>query len=413
MSKQEVEKKPVSLSESEKKTLLQKTLYHFMNAHDFYGNMLTEFTIKFQNDVPGFCLQFNLVTKVFEILLQPEMFAALTHEERMAILHHEILHFANKHCFRFQLLNTEMTPELNISADCSINQYIKGLPKGSVDVREWKQDDGSPFPLLKSMEEYYHLIKQEQQTQEKNKNTKGNVKEQMGKYVPTDYHQLIELTEEIKQQMIDEAKTIVRRTKEKVSGHTKVPDEVNDLLQELEAMDHKLNHKQILKNAIKKNLSATDRMPTYHRPNKKYGVYAPGTKNDNLPSCAFFFDTSGSMGYQEINDALKIMETFLQFGSKNCTVGFWHTSLYKKRKHRRGSEIGKNEIQSGGTDVQQVIDDIRKSNYNLTFIFTDLYFDAPEGIPSDKEVLWLVSKGGNKEHKFPKHHKVIFLENLT
>lgn len=398
---------PVKLTELDKKKALESALYYFSQQQEFIGGLLQQFTMKYSNQVPTAGITFDKKQSEFLIYFNPEFFCGLSNPERVAVLHHEILHFVNRHLFRLPFLAASQDERTlyNIAGDMAINQYIKDLPVGCVDVKDWKHTINNKlelFPTFKSMEEYYELIKNNQKENE----------DKLKGYKPFDSHDWEALDEETKQQMLDEAKKIIKRTIEKTQfGHNRVPKEISDLLQEIETLAAGINCKQILKNAIKKSVSCVERQATWKRPNRRYGVVSPGSIVGNLPVCAFFNDSSGSISVTEQNTYLRIMDDFLAVGSRKCTLGFWHTNLYYKKPYRRGQEILSDALQSGGTDVTCVLEEIKKNKPDLSLILTDGFFDK-SNVEPEGEILWIISKGGNKDHPMKHLGKTILLDNL-
>ncbi len=396
------------ISESEKKKALESALYYFTNQQPFVGAMLQELTIKYSSQVPTAGITFDKKNSEFLIYINPNFFCPLSSDERVALLHHEILHFTNKHLFRLPFLTVgdDQKQLYNIAGDMSINQYIPHLPKGCVDVKDWKHTVNGkvePFPTFRSMEEYYELIK----------NNKKENEEKLKSYKEFDRHDWEGMDEETKQKMFDEAKKLIKRTIEKTSyDHSRVPESIKDLLQEIETLASGLNYRAILKNAIKRTVSSVERASTWKRPNRRYGIVSPGSITGNLPCLNFYNDSSGSISVTEQNVYLRIMDDFLAVGSRKCNLAFWHTGMYYKKPYRKGQEIKEDVIQSGGTDVACVLKDIKDTKPDLSLILTDMYFDKPPEFPEGNEIIWVVSKGGNRNHGFPASQKVIFLDDI-
>lgn len=414
---------------------LELALFTLRNEQEFMGGLLQELNMKYSNDVPSGGITFNKALDQYEIHLNPTYFKEhLNNDLRVGLLHHEIQHFTSKHLLRFDMgkHSPEDSKIMNYAGDMAINQYLPHIAKGCptcphdteekfleakcpgiwIDVNNFKLDDGSPFPKLKNMEFYYDLIKEEKKKQKDNPNTKGNVNQKIPETHHTDVHTWEEVDEETRQQMIKEAKKLIKRTIEKTSfGSSRVPGSIKDLLEELETMDSGINAKRILQNAIKKNASSTDRTSTWTRPNRRFGQVAPGSKSGTLPKVAQYFDSSGSISQREMNLFLDIGDEFLKVGSRQCMLGLWHTELYYKKKYKLGSRLAIEDIQSGGTDVTPVLLDIQRTSPDLALILTDFYFEMPN-IPVNSEVIWIVSSGGNKQQTVPQGHKVIFLDDL-
>lgn len=394
----------MSNNHEDNKLALQSALFSLTDKQPFYGGLLQELTMKYSGLVPTAGLTYNKTKEQFEVHINPEFFSNIGQKEKIALLHHEILHFTNQHVFRFPMLNASQEDRAlyNVAGDMAINQYLEYLPEGAVNVKDFKKDDGSDFPLYRAMEEYYELIKSSKQS-----------KQQAKQFVPYDEHNWDDLTEEQKQKMYEEAKKVIERTIEKTNfSHSSLPDGIPDLLRELQAICQSLNYKEILRKTIKKTVCFTDRATTWKRPNRRYNELAPGTKIGNLPKCFMYADTSGSISHTELNEFLGIISNFLRVGTKECKLGLWHTNLYSQKRYKLNDDIKQAEIESGGTDVRCVLENIKRHRPDLAIILTDLYFDMPTEMP-DTEIIWIVSKGGNKNHNFPKEQKVIYLENLA
>lgn len=398
----------------DQKKALQSALYYFCNQQPFIGALLQELVIKYTPSVPTAGITYNKEQDQFEVYLNPTFFCEKTTEERVAILHHEILHMTNKHLFRLPFLTAKEEDRqlYNIAGDMSINQYIPNLPKGCVDVKDWKQEvpgktkkdkpTEQPFPLLKSMEEYYELLKD---------NKKANEKNHQG-YKPFDQHDWDQLDEETKKKMLAEAKKVLKRTIEKTSNtYSSVPDSIKDLLEEIETLSASLNYKQILKQVLKRTVSATDRESTWKRPNKRYGLAAPGTKIGMLPKLCMLADTSGSISHKELNEFLDIISNFLKVGARECTLCLWNTSVYLKKKYKLRDKVEADEVESGGTSIECVLTEIKKTNPNLAIVLTDGYYENSK-IEITSEVLFIISKGGNVNHPLKHLGKTILLDNI-
>lgn len=395
------------ITNHQKKMMLESTLYYFTQQQPFIGSMLQELTIKYSDQVPTAGITFDKKNSEFLIYINANFFASLTLDERIAVAHHEILHFTNKHLFRLPFITAPEEERMiyNIAGDMSINQYIPNLPKDCVNVKDWKHSVKGviePFPSFRSMEEYYELIK----------NNKKENEDKFKKYKEFDVHDWEGMDEETKQKMFDEAKKLIKRTIEKTSyDHSRVPDSIKDLLQEIETLASGINYRQILRNAIKRSVSAVERQSTWKRPNRRYGILSPGSITGNLPLLAFYNDSSGSISVTEQNAYLRIMDDFLAVGSRKCTLAFWHTVLYYKKPYRKGQEIKEDTLQSGGTDVSCVLREIKESKPDLSLILTDGYYDKCD-IEITSDVIFIISKGGNKDHPMKHLGKTIFLDNL-
>lgn len=411
-----------------KNSALTSAIYFMVRGDAFLGGLLQELTMKYTTQIPAIAgITFNKKTKLFDVYLHDELFTALPLEQRIAVLTHEIYHFLHQHLFRLPFLAKETTQEermlFNIAGDMAINQLIVNLPHGCVDVANFKLDDGSLFPKHQTMEVYHSLLqgnkKHNQKELDKYQGAKCDGRTckpgdgQPCNCPPIDTHDWETLSEEEKEEFLNETKKVIKRTIEKTSfSHSTLPDFVKDLLQEIEGKLAALDYKKILRSAISRKVSSPDRETTWTRPSKRYGKYAQGTKVGQLPKLAVLNDSSGSISVEEQNEYLRILDGFLQAGSRNCILGFWHTVLYLLKKYKRGQEIYQSEIESGGTNVGPVLEYIDKTKPDLALILTDGYFDAHNIKPSS-EIIWIISKNGNQNHPMKHIGKTILLDKLN
>jgi predicted metal-dependent peptidase len=336
----------------------------------------------------------------------------MTIDQRVAVLHHEVLHFTNAHVFRFGFDSTSSKDDkknANIATDMSINQYIKNLPKGCIDVKYFKTDAGVDFPKFATAEIYLDLLKENPEAMKnalKQMKKDGlDVKDDGNGEGILDDHSWEELSEEEKKQMAEEMKKIVKRTMEKTSyDKSSLPESIKDLIEEIDTYLRSMNYKQILQSAIKKSVSFTDRASTWRRPNKRYGSLAQGTTLAKLPQLNVYIDTSGSISVKEMNEFLTILNGFLKAGSRKCTLGLWHTSLYLKRPYKLNGKLKEDEVQSGGTDMTEVCEDINKSNPDLSIILTDGYYGTQ--VDPKCNTIVIISETGGMNHPL-KDHKLV------
>lgn len=430
----ENDKKLQVVTQQRKKECLESALFELGLDSPFYASMLQELNISYNMMVPTAGIYYDKKREEFNIALNPYYFTSLEKKERAAILFHEILHFSHKHLLRAPKELTQDQQKLhNIAMDMAINQMIKNLPEGAVRVKDFKFKDTNgnthPYPVFRTYEEYHQLLEMDVEQQkdgddgdqgEGNKFGKMRIKagspnkDVLEGYAPMDSHDLWEgMTEEEKQDMMKEMAKVVQRTVEKSSyGHTIVPDNIKDLLEELNNRIKGIDYKRILKEAIKKTVAVQDRKPTWKRPNKRYGVYAPGTKTGDLPHVTILIDSSGSISYNELDEGLKLVDGFLKVGAKKCTLGFWHTEMYHTEKFKYKQGLVKDNLQSGGTDINCVMEYIEKTKPDLTIVFTDGCYSQSPLTAKGNQIIWIITSGGDENH--PQKHvgKTLKLENL-
>lgn len=405
---------------SEDKRYIQQAIYNVLIQDAFIGNLLQELSVRVDNRIPTAGLTFDKKAAKFNILINEDFFSKLNVKERVAVFFHELLHFTHGHLFRFEAMGNPKDQMLkNIAADMAINQYINNLPDKCIRVSDYKMKDGSAFPLFQRIEVYFELLKQTTKPKcegQENKPGKGESinTDQVGQYQPFDEHDWDDLSEEEKERMLTEAKNILKRTIEKTYSEAgNAPSNLKELLENLEASIRKLNYKHLLKYAIKKTLASNDRAHSWNRLNKRYGAAAPGTTLAQEPFINFYFDMSGSISHMEANSFLQVIDGFLQAGSKKCNLGFWHTELYRVRKYKKNEKLTEDDMGSGGTNVSCVLDHIKEKHPNLSIILTDGHFYDNVSYELTDKIIWIISKGGLKEHTYKHIGKTISLEDIV
>lgn len=387
------------------KEIIESALLDLIQEEQFYGTLLQEVNFKISRRYPTAALLYDKKQQKFEIHINYEFMSNLERKSRASIFHHEILHFTHKHLQRFesQHLPKEDMKLYNVAADASINQLLKHLPDGCIDITKLKMKDGKPFPLKESAETYFKLMKEDPEHYIK----------QLGlEYGPgmgnIDAHEWENLTEEEARDMLEEMGRMIRRTIEKTSyAHSNLPGGIQDLLEDINNKINGMNYKQILKTCIKRKLLGFDRTHSWTRESKRFGVYAPGTTTDRIPELGIFVDTSGSISHNEMSEFLQTIDGFLKVGAKKCTLGLWHTALYKITKYRRAQDLNSLGIEGGGTDVTPVLEYVHEKNPNLTLILTDGYYSSGFTKKITGDIIFIISKNGTMDHPYKHIGKTI------
>lgn len=418
---------------------IQAAIYHIQHTEVFMCGLIQELNMRLDPQGPPAYIGYDKKHMKFVMGFNPNVFVKWNKLEQADILKHEVGHFLNKHLIRFkEEAETVSTTDMkikNIAADMAINQFLPNIPYGckeckhtpieyvcknkdcsgkTVNIKDWKDKDGKDLSPYKPYEYYFEQIKDS--LKEENKKDKGDGKGKQGpndgimdKFKPTDEHDWESLTEEEKERMMQEAKNLIKRTLEKTSyDHTMIPGSVKDLLEELDSQLEKMDYKGILRRAIKKTVTVADREANWKRPNKRYGAVAPGTTVGKTPNIVVFQDTSGSMSTVEINEGNTIMDGFLKVGDKKCSLGLFHTSLYSIKKRRLGESVNASDIQSGGTDLTEVMEFINKNKPNLALILTDgCYCDVSLKEIKGCEVIFIIRDNNNLDHPLKRFGKTI------
>jgi len=407
------------ISKEEKKRNLESALYAFSTKHPFYAAFLSEIPIEHTEELPTAALMYDKRRNEFKTLLNPAFFASLSPEVRVGVLYHEVLHFTHGHLIRMDL--TTIDPEAltaedkvkfmeerqlkNIAADMAINSFIPSLPEWAVRPENFKDNAGKPFAKFLTYEEYLELLK-------KYSDNKYN-KDKKITYKVLDEHVWESLSDEEKSRMLNKSKELIERTVEKTSNQfSNAKEFLNGLIEKIEVESVKLNYKNLLKLAIRNTITKQNRDSTWTRPNRRYGKFAPGTKEGQVPKLNVYVDTSGSISHKELNKFIGVIRNFLKAGANVATLFFWNTSIYHSEKIKTKTDIRENTIQSGGTDITEVVEHINKHKPDLSIILTDGYFSESVKFQQNN-IIWVISEDNGTSHPYKDVGKTITLKTVV
>lgn len=410
---------------------LQMRINELVKESDFVGSFLQVINCKFDRTVPTACVGTNAKERSIQLRFGPDFYDELTTKQRVAILKHEVLHIVFKHIYQFRHIDKRNFKLYNVAMDMVINQYIKDLPEFCIDVANFRSKDGTSFPTGQTVEKYVELLTEDgaqvnspmlkgagdKQGDESEENCEGQAGEDGGgsgdkyqrnadgsvkrewkdieKESGTNSHDSHEWDECDDSIVADKVKAAKNRHERSFS---KCPDCVDEFLDGYYKKMRQVDYKRLLKNFINSKLPANDTELTWTRPSKRFGLIAQGTRQKRYPSIAFYGDTSGSIGQEELNEFLGLMNDVFTTGVRETTVNLFHTSVYHSQKYKKNSKIEK--TQSGGTDLTDVFNDIHKKSPNLAIILTDGYYDVPDfskKLPNTK-VVFLVRNDLNVNH---------------
>ncbi len=393
--------------------VLEQSITKLIENESYDGVLLQQIKISASSMIPTLGVFINKLGR-FEMLINYDYFNSLTLDERVGVLRHEMLHLRHKHV----LYNTRYHPDdrrvVNMAMDLSINQLIPTLPEGALHVSNFKKVDGTDFDRDQPFEFYFRELKKLKNQDKDSSNEDGDktnpldnngqpklsgngeIRDKKGNLWEDsmDSHEW-ELSEEEKKEL----RNLLRRALDKhVFEYGTSVHSVEESLRELNNELSKLDHKRLVESAYRKSIPSSNRVHTWKRPSRRYGFESKGSKADESPKINTYLDTSGSISINEYNDFLGNNDKFLKFANKKCTLNFFHTSLYRSEKYKVGKTLSTDAIQSGGTDLNCVMEDIKKTNPDLAIIFTDGYYGdvSIEKVPS--RVLFIISPDGTEDH---------------
>lgn len=397
----------------------------------FLSCVLQSMNTYFVNYLPTAGVTFDAKLKLFKLLINPTFFSEKlkNDEERIAVVIHEIYHILHKHVF----LSPEKTEnlnrhQLNIAMDLVINQLIMNLPDTCFFIENMRDKNKKPFPKNLTFEGYYELLDEAEtkvpkkhagnQPGTEDKDQEGNPIPGTGKPFPSAGNGKVwvptkEYTKEFDahdwndadvKERLDATRDLIKRSIQKNSfSYSKIPDFIQDCLEKVDSTIKKLNYKEMLLKALRNSLPAKDTMKTWKRPSRRYGDIVKGNMCNKMPRLEVYIDTSGSISHEEANEFLKITNNFMLTGVSKANVNMFHTSLYFRQQVKKNFKIEETSFESGGTDLQPVMNDIHKRKPDLAIVITDGFYSIPDlkkGMTN--AVVFVISKGGNGNHPLKK-----------
>jgi predicted metal-dependent peptidase len=438
---------------------LASAIYECSKTHPFMGSVLQCLTIQYGHQIPTAGIMFNTDAKRWDMIINPFFFCKkLGLLSQKAVLLHELSHITHKHPLRvpFLKLSSRKRQLMNIAMDMAINQFIKNLPMGcpecpppeqhkpckndlcpgrAIFVEDFYDTDEKTgkridWPKNATAETYYEKLIQRFKDPDKDDSGDGQGQgkgkgkgkgEGQGQGqgegdgnagggadtndLPNtlDEHMWDGAAEE--KDMLDATEDLVKRAMVKARlDFSSLPDSVKELLEDIKMRRAELNYKALIMLALKRHAAGHDRKHTWTRKSKRFGNIAPGTRVGDLPRLHVYIDTSGSISIEEANEFLDIVDQFLRVGARKCKLGFFHTSLYKNDDYKLGQRVKREDIQSGGTELTPVMEDILKRKSDLAVLLTDgCYSDVPVESwmrPGEKwpTTLFIISKQGSEDH---------------
>lgn len=436
------EQVPVEL----KTRALASAIYECAKTHPFLGSVLQCLTISYGHQIPTAGIMFNTDAKRWDMIINPYFFCKkLDMPQQKAVLLHELSHITHKHPLRvpFLKISSHKRQLMNIAADMAINQFIKNIPAGcpqcpppdkyqpclndmcpgrGIFVEDFKDLDEKTKKEIqweknRTMEFYYEKLLRRFEDPDKDEDGEGKPGDGPGKAkgnagggantgdLPQtmDEHMWDGAAEE--GDMLDATEELVKRAMVKARlDYSSLPDSVKELLDDIKARKAELNYKALIMLAMKRHASGHERKSTWTRKSKRFGNKSPGTKVGDLPKLHNYIDTSGSISIEEANEFLEVVDQFLRVGARKCKLGFFHTALYKDEDYKLGTRIKREDIQSGGTDLTPVMQNILKRGDDLSIVITDGCYGDVEVEkwmkPGQKwpTTLFIISKAGTEQH---------------
>lgn len=395
----------------EQQEVLSRTLTHILIRPDnaFYASLALGAETYWSNDIP------TAATNGKDLIFNPQWFTALSKEERIGLILHELMHMVYHHTIRMG----NRDPELwNVAGDHVINTELTKsgytLPKGGCcDMR---------FLGMETEEVYNILWDEEQEQPGKHKNTmpdlitpdegdsesqgqgagEGNQEGGVAGNIPTPSKEEIE--QHVKEQLVQAVQSA------QLKGQAgSIPGNIVRDLQNL--LQPKLPWKQILRKFLF-SMNKTDY--SWTKPNRRYihqGIILPSLHGESLGQIDFAIDTSGSVSVSDFNRFIsEIAYVFKQFKPDGVGVYQFDHILQATDKVATLSDFMKLKFKGGGgTNIEPVLEYFKtQSKGKALIVLTDGYFyHSPEMNPN-KPVIWLIY---DNPKWIPPFGKAVYFDN--
>tara|TARA_Y100000034_G_C6897051_1_gene413790 strand:+ start:500 stop:1633 length:1134 start_codon:yes stop_codon:yes gene_type:complete len=371
------------MADTKAKNKLEAAISKLVAFQPLYGEVFLHLNKKERKSIPT--LAVGVIRRVdLALYYNPDFISKLTPTELRGVLKHEALHVLLHHLTRAKHFAFNFRG-YNIAADCAINCHIEGLPEGALYPSTFQLEDNQ------SSEWYYEKLKKECEDEGKDFSD-----------LPGDTLDDHSMWEEFDDDIVEEkirniAEKAIKEQEKKGWGNIS-----GNLAQQIIAANKPVvNWKKEVRWFINK-LVLMGRKHTRMRPNRRYGMIAPGTKRNYTSKLLVSFDTSGSVS----DSQLEYFATELNGMIDHVQVDFvqFDTRIHGKPApySKKASKI--DIIGRGGTNFHPVIELADEQKYDGLIVFTDGYAPFPDR-PRTR-VLWAVCEQ-DRDVAFPYGKKVV------
>lgn len=398
-------KSELSKNSKEANEKLEIAIVKIIREQPIYGFILTRMRrIQGQHLVPTMGVR-PTVDKYIQLVYNPDFVVEkLSDTQLIAVLEHEVLHILNEHPLRRRSREHE---QWNIACDMAINQYIKGLPDDCITLPKGLE-------ALREAEYYYQSEQVAQMAQQM---------KQQGGFCPNgcsrgDHSGWDPMDGEIEMQ--SRIRELVSGAVEdaKRQGRGTLPAHLEEMIRRI--MEKPIRWQNLLRRCISEEISP-DPEETFRRPHRRrmYEVNGkmedifPGFKRAPLAQLTCAFDTSGSMGNDDLGECLnELAHLARSYGD----IKLIHADADVMKVERY---TGKNEIVMhgrGGTSFTPTLDYMMKQPVKegckpTLIYFTDGMGDNPadNGYTKRFDTIWVITRNGTAE-RVAQFGKIIQME---
>jgi predicted metal-dependent peptidase len=414
--------------------LVELLMFSLIKDKDnFFGNIAIQLHRKIDYSYPA-AAAVSFRGTYFDLILNPFLLLRWNLTEIKAVIVHECYHIMNEHIKRtLKFFGKYPRIVLNLGLDAAINQFIHGLPKGTVTLESLRNDWGVKRPLEKKREgEYYisELMKEYNTNQDfKDKMDKITQQEQGGGQgqqgqggqgdqdddqqgqgggsggdsINKDQKnsQMHDAWEESDtSQDMENMKDVVRSMANQAASQSrgKIPGEIQELIKKLNEKPI-LPWQDILRRYVgsvpvpyKKTITRRDR-----RQPKRLDLR--GRLADHVAEIIIALDTSGSMSNQVIMYCMNEVFDIVKNTKAKVTIIECDMNIGRVYEAEKPSDVKTKVTGRGGTSFSPVFEYIKDKNLRRSILvyFTDGYGERQLSIkPVHFRTLWVLT-GQNRD----------------
>ena len=370
--------------------------------------------------IPTAGVRVNPDSAQFELMYNPEFFAALSDEHKQGILMHEFYHLVFEHVTSRKPADGLKRID-NIAMDLAINCHIsKMLPSES---NPGPEINGEPMqacipgegmfkdlPPYKTYEWYLEELKKMQQEQQDGDGEGGQGSgDPFGNMDSLDSHDefgdVDGTTQEIASERMKEAIKKAAEEAEKSRNWGSVSSTMRQDI--MERIATKVDWRKVLRYFVKTSQRA-DKRSTPRRLNKRFPKVHPGKRVRRQAKIAVSIDQSGSVDdgmlaafFSELNKLAEIAEfTVIPF---DTAVAESKIYTWKKGQNKKTERV-----LTGGTCFNAPTKYVNEKGFDGHIILTDLM--APKPIPSKCQRMWMTTKNYAARPYFTTNERIIAID---
>ena len=388
---------------------LAKASKELMLKEPFYGLFLIGLNKLWEKRVPTAGVSKNNIN--YQLSINEEFWNSLSHEHRIGLLKHELLHIAFFHLTMHD--NFADKRLANIAMDLEINQYIdkQYLPEGGciIDSDPFKQYN---LPPKAGCREYYEILSKAKEQEQKNGGgdksklekildaiAKGDSHDEDGDPVPdhSTWKDFADLPEAERKLIEKQLEHTLKEVAEQVKSRGTLPGEMQGLLNKINSSEPpKFDWKGYLRrfaggsqNVFTKKLR--------RKFNKRFEEMA-GLKIKPKRHILVAIDTSGSVCDDELREFFHEIDHMYKTGT-DITVLQCDTKINSIKPYKAGDTV---EIFGrGGTEFDPVIEYYNEhvGHYSCMIYLTD--GECHCSVKPRGKMLWVISSRSNMNEELP------------